>query len=78
MSQLTKEQAAPLYQQVQPILRFLRRCRLRLDERGFDQRSPFFIAVDKAYCAVHGLSVELHYASVAKGVGKTPSEDRES
>jgi hypothetical protein len=75
MSHLTKQQAAVLHQRVQPILRFLRRCRLRLDERGFDPRSPFYIAVDKAYCAVHSLSVELHYASVGKGVGKPPSGD---
>jgi hypothetical protein len=75
MSHLTKEQAAALYQRVQPILRFLRRCRLRLDARGFDPQSPFYIAVDKAYCAVLSLSVELHYASVGRGVGRPSDEE---
>ena len=75
MSHLTKEQAAALHQRIQPILRFLRRCRLRLDVRGFDSRSPFYIAVEKAYCAVHSLAVELHYASIGRGVGKPSDEE---
>jgi hypothetical protein len=75
MPELTRAQAAALHRRVQPILRFLRRCRLRLDERGFDPKLPFYIAVDKAYCSVHSLSVELHYASVGKGGGKPPSEE---
>jgi hypothetical protein len=75
MSHLTKSQAAALYQRVQPILRFLRRCRLRLDARGFDPRSPFYLALDKAYCAVHSLSVKLHYASIGHGVGESPKDE---
>jgi hypothetical protein len=75
MSKLTKQQIAALFARVRPILRFLPRCRSRLEERGFDSRSPFYRAVDAANRAVHGLPFELHYVSFQSGVGRRQSQE---
>ena len=42
------------------------RCRQQA-ESGFDPRSEVYQAIDKAYCAVHGLRVTLHYISCERG-----------
>ena len=76
-ARLTQEQAEAFKRRVQPMLRFLHRCRRRLDSRGFDPKSPLYAAVAKAYDAVHGLHVELHYLSVRRGVGKRQEESEE-
>jgi hypothetical protein len=75
MDKLTKEQATKLLERVRPMLGFLYRCRRRLDERGVDHRSKLYRLIDGAYCAVHSLSVELHYQSVSRGVGKPADEE---
>jgi hypothetical protein len=76
-ARLTQEQAEAFKSRVQPMLRFLHRCRRRLDTRVFDPKSPLYAAVAKAYDAVHGLHVELHYLSVRRGVGKPQAEAEE-
>ena len=77
MDKLTREQAARLLARVRPMLGFLYRCRRRLDERSYDHESKIYKVIDAAYCAVHSLSVELHYASLARGVGKPADEDHD-
>jgi hypothetical protein len=77
-ARLTQEQAEAFKCRVQPMLRFLHRCRRRLDTRGFDPKSSLYAAVAKAYDAVHGLHVELHYLAVKRGVGKPHEEPTEN
>jgi hypothetical protein len=76
-TRLTPGQAEAFKCRVQPMLRFLHSCRRRLDTRGFDPKSPLYTAVAKAYDAMHGLHVELHYLSVRRGVGKPQEESEE-
>jgi hypothetical protein len=76
-AKLTQEQAESFKQRIRPMLRFLHRCRSRLDTRGFDPKSPLYAAVAKAYDALHALHVELHYLSVRRGVGKPQVESKE-
>ena len=66
-AKLTQKQAEAFIQRIRPMLRFLHLCRKRLDARGFDSKSTLYAAVAKAYDAVHGLHVELHYLSVRRG-----------
>jgi hypothetical protein len=75
MSRLTKAQAAALQKRIDPMLRYLLRCRQRLYKRGFDHRSKFYQAVHAAYDGLHSLSVTLHYESVGQGVGQPPKEE---
>ena len=42
---------------------------------GFDEKGEIYQTIDKAYSAMHGLFVTLHYEACGRGVGK-PSEDR--
>ena len=72
---LTPKQAAAFRDRVRPMLSFLYGCRRRLEALGFDQNSALFRAVDKAYSAMHGLHVDLHYESCKSGVYR-PSDDR--
>ncbi|MGO9916327.1 MAG: hypothetical protein ACLQIB_16725 [Isosphaeraceae bacterium] len=51
------------------MLHFLHRCRRRLDALGFDRQGMIYQAIDKAYCAMHELHIELHYESCGRGVG---------
>jgi hypothetical protein len=60
------------------MLRFLYRCRCRLDTLGFDAHGPIYQAIDKAYCGVHDLHMKLHYESLAHGVGNRRDEATES
>lgn len=56
------------------MLSFIYRCRRRLEALGFDQNSALYRAVDKAYSAMHGLHVDLHYESCKSGVYR-PRDD---
>jgi hypothetical protein len=71
---LTPKQAAAFRDRIRPILHFVLRCRGRLERLGFDKSSAVYRAVDKAYCALHGLHVELHYESCESGTYK-PRDD---
>jgi hypothetical protein len=75
MDSLTPKQAEALQARILPMFRYLSRCRQRVDKRGFDPRSEVYKAIDKAYCAVHGLRVTLHYESCKRGVGR-PNEEK--
>jgi hypothetical protein len=75
MDSLTPKQAEALGARIGPMLRYLHRCRQQVDKRGFDPRSEVYKAIDKAYCAVHGLRVTLHYISCERGVG-APSKEK--
>jgi hypothetical protein len=74
-TRLTTSQADAFCHRVRPMLRFLFRCRKRLDARGFDPKSKLYKAVANAYEAMHSLHVELHYESVGQGVGRPRNED---
>ena len=57
------------------MLGFLYLCKRRLEAKGFEKHTKLYRLVDKAYDAMHGLHLELHYISCGRGVGR-PSEDR--
>jgi hypothetical protein len=73
-AKLPQKQAEVFMERIRPMLRFLYSCRKRLDARGFDPKSTLYAAVAKAFDAVHGLFVELHYLSLERGVGKPDRE----
>jgi hypothetical protein len=73
ITRLTPSQAAAFGQRISPMLRFLGRCRKRLDAAGYDPKCALYTAVSKAHDAVFALSVELHYQSIGRGVGR-PSD----
>ncbi len=71
---LTAKQAEALRDRIRPMLSFLHRCLRRLDARGFDEKGAIYQAIDKAYCAIHKLHIELHYDACGHGVGETSVE----
>jgi hypothetical protein len=71
---LTTKQAEALRDRIRPMVSFLHRCLRRLDARGFDDKGVIYQAIDKAYCALHKLHIELHYESCGHGVGETSEE----
>jgi hypothetical protein len=73
--ELTTSQAAAFRERIAPMLRFLYRCRKRLDTGGFDPKSKIYTVVTDAYDAIHSLHIELHYQSIAHGVGVPPNEE---
>jgi hypothetical protein len=60
-------QAKVMYRALHPGLGYLYRLRERMSKR-FLPTDPLLILTDRAYQAVHALSVELHYLSCADGV----------
>jgi hypothetical protein len=46
----------------------------RLDARGFDEKSGSYLALAKAYIAVHSLHLELHYHSCGREVWRRPEK----
>jgi hypothetical protein len=71
---LTPKQAEALGQRVGPMLRFLSRCRKRLDSGGFDTHSKFYALVVQAHDAIHSLRIHLHYRSIEHGVAEPPDK----
>jgi hypothetical protein len=65
---LTSRQAAALRDRVMPMLRFLLRCRRRLDALGFNTSHPIYRAIDTAYCAVQDLYIVSHREAVGQSV----------
>jgi hypothetical protein len=53
-----------------PMLRFLLRCRRRLDELGFEPNGPIYRVIEAAYCAMHDLYITAHFESVGHGAGR--------
>ena len=66
---LTREQLDALYAAVSRHLRFCGRLRARMDRLGWEPADPFRSAVERAYDAVHALSVKTHYARMPKQTG---------
>ena len=67
---VASKQAGAFRDLVQPILRFLYRCKRRLEAKGPDQNSKLFRLVDQAYDATHSLHLKLHYIACERGVGR--------
>jgi hypothetical protein len=65
---LTPRQAAALRDRIMPMVRFLLRCRRRLDVLGFDTSHPIYRAIDTAYCAVQDLYIVSHREAVGQSV----------
>jgi hypothetical protein len=74
---LTPKQAAAFRDRIRPMLNFVHRCRRRLEVLGFDQNNALYRAVDKTYCALHGLHVELHYESCKSGTYRPRGDQAE-
>ena len=72
---LTASQAAAFNEHIRPMLRFLFRCRKRLDDRGFDPKCTLYQTVNKAYDSIQHLFIELHYESCGHGTGRPPTDD---
>jgi hypothetical protein len=71
---LSRKQLRAFRDRIGPILRFLHRCRLRLETLGFHQTNELAREVDKAHDAIQSLSVKLHYMS-CEGSTYRPRED---
>jgi hypothetical protein len=56
------------------MLRFLFKCRRRLDALGFEEKSAIYVAIDTAYFAMHDLHMKLHYESCGHGVWNSSDE----
>jgi hypothetical protein len=74
-TRLTTRQAEAFCARVKPMLRFLCKCRARLEALGFDPNSRLYMTVAKAHDALTSLHMELHYESIGHGVGKAPTEE---
>ena len=72
---LTHKRAAAFAVRISPMLGFVGRCRRQLEKLGFTEKSAIFRAVDKAYCAMQSLHVELRYASCESGVRRPRGQD---
>jgi hypothetical protein len=68
--ELSIDQAAKLYDQLRPQLRYLLALRRRMEQCGFPPDDELRQLVERAYDAVHRLSVELHYLSCPSGVSQ--------
>ena len=67
---LTSRQAAQLSQQLAPAVRYLRELHLQMDEQGFPIDDKLRKDIERAYDAVHHLSVSLHQLSGGSGAGE--------
>ena len=67
---LTTEQARRVGVVVGRQLNYLGRLRDRMQRRGFPPNDELVVAVTKAYNAIHGLNVRLHYLCCSSGVGR--------
>ena len=56
------------------MVRYLNRCRDRLDALKFDPECKLYREVTAARDAVNSLRMELHYQSLASGAGRPPKE----
>jgi len=71
---LKRWQAKKLSEGLYPGLNYLARLRGRMDKAGFPPSDKLYQLVQKAYDAMHALSVETHYLS-CNGVGRPPRND---
>jgi hypothetical protein len=62
-SQLRPNQIAIFKKEIDRQLRYLGRARRRLELLGFPPADPLYREVSRAFEAVHGLSIRLHYLS---------------
>lgn len=60
---LTRDQAERLREDVGRHLRYLRRCRLRMEQLGYISSDPLYGAICEACNSVQGVFVLAHYAS---------------
>jgi hypothetical protein len=69
-SDLTRDQARPLKNKMQPMLGYLGRLKKRMVRRGFQADDPLFTAVVQAEDAKHALHVEGHYLACGDVTGR--------
>jgi hypothetical protein len=70
-SALKRWQIAKLKKSVAPMLRYLYKLKDRMQRVGFLPQDPLYQCVERAYNAVHSLSVKLHY--LGSDAGRKPS-----
>jgi hypothetical protein len=73
-SDLTREQLDIVLGQVRASAAYLRRLALRMEQRGFPRDDRLRALVDKAYDALHELTVILHYAKCGRPGGMPLSQ----
>jgi hypothetical protein len=56
---LGRRQAQATRERIQPMLRFVYRCRERMRELEFDNHGSIYRSIDRAYDALPGLNAEL-------------------
>lgn len=67
-SQLTPRQARELHRRLTEMLGFLNRLLRRMEQRGFPQRDPLYLASVDARDKLHDLCVKVHLLSCEGGV----------
>jgi hypothetical protein len=67
---LTRQQARAFRERLAPMLRFLHRCRTRLEVLGFDRDGAIYRVVADAYDAMNSLDTELYPQASAHGNGR--------
>jgi len=70
-SDLSDEQLERLKHQAGRGLRWLNALIRRMDQVGFDPTDKLYLAALRAQDRMQALGVELHYASVRHGVGRS-------
>jgi hypothetical protein len=73
-SELTRDQAKRLREQLLPILRYLEALRTRIDQQAWPKSDRIRHNVEATFDAVHRLTVELHYLSCPGVAGHTARE----
>lgn len=67
-------QAERISKALYPGMNYLIRLRERMVRVGFIPSDKLYQLVNKAYDAMHSLSVEMHYQSCKRGVGRPEKE----
>ena len=74
-SDLKTWQAERIHKRLVPTLGYLHTLRTRMDQRGFPgEQDKLYRLVQTAYDALHALSIETHYMSCERGVGRESRE----
>jgi hypothetical protein len=67
---LTRQQARAFRDRLAPMLRFLYRCRTRIEVLGFDREGALYRVVADAYDVMNRLDTELYRDASAHGNGR--------
>jgi hypothetical protein len=69
---LTCEQAAALWKQITPHLKYFAELRERMEQRGWSRDDTLYVLVQEIHDRLHYLSSHCHGLSVPHGMGRPP------